>query len=93
VFGLGAFLHASLRDRLQATEQALREKELAEERVKKLAAEARLHSPNCQSKTATQPLRSLSCSGRITGSEVGGVDTRAMHGRPLYCVDKPGVIV
>ena len=44
VFGLGAFLHASLRDRLQATEQALREKELAEERVKKLAAEARLHS-------------------------------------------------
>jgi LytS/YehU family sensor histidine kinase len=44
VFGLGAFLHASLRDRLQATEQALREKELAEERVKKLAAEARLRS-------------------------------------------------
>ncbi len=44
VFGLGAFVHASLRDRLQVTEQALREKELAEERAKKLAAEARLRS-------------------------------------------------
>ena len=44
VFGLGAFLHASLRDRLQITERALREKELAEERAKKLAAEARLRS-------------------------------------------------
>ena len=44
VFGLGAFLHASLRNRLQVTEQALREKELAEERAKKLAAEARLRS-------------------------------------------------
>lgn len=44
VFGLGAFVHGSLRDRLQATEQALREKELAEERAKKLAAEARLRS-------------------------------------------------
>ena len=44
VFGLGAFLHASLRDRLQVTERALREKELAEERAKKLAAEARLRS-------------------------------------------------
>lgn len=44
VFGLGAFLHASLRDRLQVTERALREKEMAEERAKKLAAEARLRS-------------------------------------------------
>jgi two-component system, LytTR family, sensor histidine kinase AlgZ len=44
VFGLGAFLHATLRDRLQATEQALREKELAEQRAQKLAAEARLRS-------------------------------------------------
>lgn len=44
VFGLGAFLHGSLRDRLQVTERALREKELAEERAKKLAAEARLRS-------------------------------------------------
>lgn len=44
VFGLGAFLHSSLRDRLHVTEQALREKELAEERAKKLAVEARLRS-------------------------------------------------
>lgn len=44
VFGLGAFMHSSLRDRLQVTERALREKELAEERAKKLAVEARLRS-------------------------------------------------
>ena len=44
VFGMGAFLHASLRSRLQVTEQALREKEVAEQRAQKLAAEARLRS-------------------------------------------------
>ena len=44
VFGMGAFMHASLRSRLQVTEQALREKELAEQRTQKLAAEARLRS-------------------------------------------------
>src|SRR5215472_14377800 len=44
VFGMGAFVHASLRSRLQVTEQALREKELAEQRAQKLAAEARLRS-------------------------------------------------
>ena len=44
VFGMGAFVHASLRERLQATEQALRERELAEQRAQKLAVEARLRS-------------------------------------------------
>ena len=44
VFGLGALVHSSLRERLEATEQKLREKELAEERIHKLAAEARLRS-------------------------------------------------
>jgi sensor histidine kinase YesM len=44
VFGMGAFVHASLRSRLQITEQALREKELAGQRAQKLAAEARLRS-------------------------------------------------
>jgi sensor histidine kinase YesM len=44
VFGMGAFVHASLRDRLQVTEQALREKQLAEQRAQKLAAQARLRS-------------------------------------------------
>jgi sensor histidine kinase YesM len=44
VFGMGAFVHASLRSRLEDTEQALREKALAEQRAQKLAAEARLRS-------------------------------------------------
>jgi sensor histidine kinase YesM len=44
VFGMGAFAHASLRSRLQVTEQALRERELADQRAQKLAAEARLRS-------------------------------------------------
>ncbi len=44
VCGMGAFVHSSLRDRLQLTEQALRERELAEQRAQKLAAEARLRS-------------------------------------------------
>lgn len=44
VFGLGAMTHASLLFRVQAMEQALHEKELAEERSRKLAAEVRLRS-------------------------------------------------
>jgi sensor histidine kinase YesM len=44
VFGLGALVHGSLRDRLQRTEARLHEKEVAEERAQKLAAEARLRS-------------------------------------------------
>ena len=44
VFGLGAFVHGSLRARVQLMEERLREKEVAEARSQKLAAEARLHS-------------------------------------------------
>ncbi len=44
VFGLGAFAHASLRKRVQSMEERLHEKEAAEERARKLAAEARLRS-------------------------------------------------
>ena len=44
VFGLGAFIHASLRERVQVAEAKLHEKELAEERALKLATEARLRS-------------------------------------------------
>lgn len=44
IFGLGAFVHSSLRERLEVTEEKLREKELAEERARKLAVEARLRS-------------------------------------------------
>jgi sensor histidine kinase YesM len=44
VFGLGATLHGSLRARVQQMKERLHEKEVAEERTRKLAAEARLHS-------------------------------------------------
>ena len=42
VFNTGAIVHASLRGRVQSMEERLREKEVAEERARKLAAEARL---------------------------------------------------
>ena len=44
VFGSGAIVYASLQERVQATEEKLHEKEIAEERAQKLAAEARLRS-------------------------------------------------
>ncbi|MDQ2775441.1 MAG: histidine kinase, partial [Acidobacteriota bacterium] len=44
VFGLGAFAHGSLRERVHQLEQTLHEKEVAEERAGKLAIEARLRS-------------------------------------------------
>jgi two-component system sensor histidine kinase AlgZ len=44
VFGLGAMVHGSLRERLQVAERKLHETEAAEERARKLAVEARLHS-------------------------------------------------
>jgi hypothetical protein len=44
VFGLGGMLCASLQARVQLIEKRLHEKEIAEERARKLAAEARLSS-------------------------------------------------
>jgi LytS/YehU family sensor histidine kinase len=44
VFGLGASAHASLQGRVQMMEEKLHEKEMAEERTRKLVAEARLRS-------------------------------------------------
>jgi len=44
VFGLGAMTHATLLSRVQVMEQQLHEKQIAEERSRKLAAEARLRS-------------------------------------------------
>jgi len=44
VFGLGALLHGLLRDQVQEMKAKLQEKEVAEERAKKLAVEARLRS-------------------------------------------------
>jgi sensor histidine kinase YesM len=44
LFGLGAMVHAMLRERVQRAEQRLHEKEITEERARKLATEARLRS-------------------------------------------------
>lgn len=44
VFGLGAMTYASLQTRVSVMEQALHKKEIAEEKARKLAAEARLRS-------------------------------------------------
>jgi sensor histidine kinase YesM len=44
VFGIGALVHAMLRERLRVAEEKLHEKEINEERIQKLAAEARLRS-------------------------------------------------
>lgn len=44
VFGLGGMVYGSLRTRVQQMEARLLEKEIAEERTRKLAAEARLRS-------------------------------------------------
>jgi sensor histidine kinase YesM len=44
MFGLGAFVHASLRSRVATMEQQLREQQLAEDRTRKLATQARLRS-------------------------------------------------
>jgi sensor histidine kinase YesM len=44
VFGLGALVHGGLRGRVQIMEEKLHQKEIAEERTRKLAAEARLRS-------------------------------------------------
>ncbi len=44
VFGLGAMVHGSLRGRIQLMEEKLHEKEVNEERTRKLAVEARLRS-------------------------------------------------
>jgi len=44
VFALGAFSYASMRDQPRRTEEKLHEKEVAEVRTEKLAAEARLRS-------------------------------------------------
>lgn len=44
VFGSGALVHALLQERIQTAERLLHEKEVGEERARKLAAEARLRS-------------------------------------------------
>jgi sensor histidine kinase YesM len=94
VFGAGAIVHASLRGRVQTLGEKLREKEVAEERARKLAAEARLRSLEAQihphflfntlnsisSLTAVNPARAEQIVGRLAALLRASLDT---SGQPL----------
>ncbi len=81
LFGLGALAHAMLRERLQRVEDRLHEKEIAEERARKLATEARLRSlesrihphflfntlNSISSLIAVNPVRAEQIVGRLAG--------------------------
>ena len=94
VFGTGAIVHASLRGRVQSMEEKLREKEVAEERARKLAAETRLRSLEAQihphflfntlnsisSLIAVNPARAEQIVGRLAALLRASLDT---SGQPL----------
>lgn len=104
VFGLGAYVHSSLRDRLETTQQKLEEQELAEERARKLAAEARLQSLEARirphflfntlnsisSLIATDPARAEQIVGRLATLLRTSLDT---NDRPLIFMREELVIV
>jgi sensor histidine kinase YesM len=97
VFGLGAFSYASMRERLRETEERLHEKEVAEERMHKLAAEARLQSlesrlhPHFLFNTlnsisaliAVDPLRAERILGRLAALLRSSLDTTTRSLIPL----------
>jgi LytS/YehU family sensor histidine kinase len=94
VFGTGAVVHASLRGQVQSMEEKLREKEVAEERAHKLAAEARLRSLEAQihphflfntlnsisALIAVNPARAEQIVGRLAALLRSSLDT---SGQPL----------
>jgi LytS/YehU family sensor histidine kinase len=94
VFGTGAIVHSSLRGQVQSMEEKLREKEVAEERERKLAAEARLRSLEAQihphflfntlnsisALIAVNPKRAEQIVGRLAALLRASLDT---SGRPL----------
>jgi sensor histidine kinase YesM len=94
VFGAGAIVHASLRGRVQSMEEKLREKEVAEERARKLAAEARFRSLEAKihphflfntlnsisSLIAVNPARAEQIVGRLAALLRASLDT---SGQPL----------
>ena len=94
VFGTGAVVHASLRGQVQSMEEKLREKEVAEERAHKLAAEARLRSLGAQihphflfntlnsisSLITVNPIRAEQLVGRLASLLRASLDT---SGQPL----------
>lgn len=97
VFGMGAFAHASMQQRLEATERRLQEKELTEERARKLAVEARLQSlaariqPHFLFNTlnsisaliATDPVRAEQMVGRLAAMLRTSLDTNDRRLIPL----------
>jgi len=94
VFGTGAIVHASLRGQVQSMEEKLREKEVTEERARKLAAEARLRSLEARvhphflfntlnsisSLIAVNPARAEQIVGRLAALLHASLDT---SGQPL----------
>lgn len=99
VFGTGAMVHASLRGRVQTMKEKLREKEVAEERARKLAAEARLRSlesrihphflfntlNSISSLIAVNPPRAEQIVGRLADLLRASLDT---SGRPLIPLEQ-----
>ena len=104
VFGLGAFVHSSLRERVEVTEQKLREKELAEERARQRAVEARLESLEARirphflfntlnsisSLIASDPVRAEQIVGRLATLLRTSLDTSE---RPLISLGEELAIV
>jgi LytS/YehU family sensor histidine kinase len=94
VFGTGAVVHSSLRGQMQNMQAKLQDKEMAEERARKLATEARLHSLEAQihphflfntlnsisSLIAVNPARAEQIVGRLAALLRASLDT---SGQPL----------
>lgn len=104
VFGMGAMVHGSLRERVQVMEEKLHEKEFTEERTRKLAAEARLRSlesrihphflfntlNSISSLIAVNPARAEQIVGRLAALLRASLDT---SGQPLIPLQQELVMV
>ncbi len=98
MFGLGALVHGSLRERLQVAEAKLHEKELSEERTRKLLAEAQLRSlesrirphflfntlNSISSLVAVNPARAEQIIGRLAALLRASLDTSNRSLIPLH---------
>ncbi len=98
MFGLGALVHGSLRERLQVVEAKLHEKELSEERTRKLLAEAQLRSlesrirphflfntlNSISSLVAVNPARAEQIIGRLAALLRASLDTSNRSLIPLH---------
>lgn len=98
MFGLGALVHGSLRERLQLMEEKLHEKELSEERTRKLLAEAQLRSlesrirphflfntlNSISSLVSVNPARAEQIIGRLAALLRASLDTSSRSLIPLH---------